>query len=223
MTAKGITKKHLLLFYFEDSLKKFYFTFIQKIEELSKDALLHVKNKTLLYTFDLLVSKPEQEQNLLALLVNKLVFHSSNRQGDLEKRIASKAVHLLSLLLSSHPNMKLIVIKETEQLLFRLNISQRAQYYAVTFLNQIILSKQEVDIAAANRLIEIYFRIFEVLVSQIKSDKKAAMVVDGINAKMMAGLLTGINRAFPFSKLDSQVFVICLSLDSISMSICFLR
>lgn len=74
LSATGVTQKHLLLYYFEDSLKKLYFSFIQTIEELSKDTLLHVKNKMVIYIYDLLVAKPEQEQNLLALLVNKLVY-----------------------------------------------------------------------------------------------------------------------------------------------------
>ena len=60
--------------------------------------------------------------------------------------------------------MKLVVIKEIEQIIFRLNVSQRTQYYAVTFLNQVVLSQTEPDQIAANHLIDIYFRLFEVLV-----------------------------------------------------------
>lgn len=111
----------------------------------------------------------------------------------------------------------MVVIKETEQILFRLNINQRTQYYALTFLNQIVLSKGDPDLIAANRLIEVYFRLFEVLVSKIKKPKTASRsthneVVDGIDSKMLSAILTGINRAFPYSKIDSDVYVKAINL-----------
>ncbi|KAJ3180641.1 hypothetical protein HDU87_001754 [Geranomyces variabilis] len=229
---------HLVSWYFEDGLKKTYYEFIKLLEELARDPLLHVKNKMIQYIFDLLAAKPEQEQNLLALLTNKL--------GDQDRKLASKSAHLLSRLLVQHPVMKLVVIKEVERLLFRPNISDRARYYAVTFLNQIVFSHKEQDAAAANRLIEVYFAVFDGLGKRkaeaesveviVKKDRwrdkkkggkkggnakskagKPAFVpaadaqdpmgeVDGIDAKMMAALLTGVNRAFPFAKIDDNVF-----------------
>ncbi|KAJ3018544.1 hypothetical protein HKX48_002823 [Thoreauomyces humboldtii] len=244
---------HLVSWYFEDGLKKTYYDFIKLIEELARDPLLHVKNKMIQYIFDLLAAKPEQEQNLLALLTNKL--------GDQDRKLASKAAHMLSRLLLQHPVMKLVVIKEVERLLFRPNISDRARYYAITFLNQIVFSHKEQDVAAANRLVEVYFAVFDGLgkrkqeaesaESAVKKDRwrdaknkkggkgmgggkgkhsggggsnkgkpsSAAEApakldeaqepmgeVDGIDAKMMAALLTGVNRAFPFAKLEDSVF-----------------
>jgi hypothetical protein len=47
--------------------------------------------------FDLLVEKPEREDKLLEMLVNKL--------GDPEKKMASKACGFLVRLLQQHPNM----------------------------------------------------------------------------------------------------------------------
>ncbi|KAJ3163027.1 hypothetical protein HDU86_002196 [Geranomyces michiganensis] len=240
LQSPDVKPLHLVSWYFEDGLKKTYYEFIKLLEELARDPLLHVKNKMIQYIFDLLAAKPEQEQNLLALLTNKL--------GDQDKKLASKSAHLLSRLLVQHPVMKLVVIKEVERLLFRPNISDRARYYAVTFLNQIVFSQKEQDAAAANRLIEVYFAVFdglgkrkaeaeskEVVVKKDRwRDKKGAKggkkggsakskagksaatpaadsgepmgEVDGIDAKMMAALLTGVNRAFPFAKLDDSVF-----------------
>ncbi|TPX71380.1 hypothetical protein SpCBS45565_g01118 [Spizellomyces sp. 'palustris'] len=224
---------HLVAWYFEDGLKKSYFEFIQLIEELARDPLLHIKNKMIQYTYDLLSSKPEQEQNLLSLLVNKV--------GDQDRKLASKSAHLLSQLLTTHPAMKLVVIKEVERLLFRPNVTDRARYYAVTFLNQTVLSHREVDVAAANRLVDVYFAVFDGLGKRMegakmekdvkrkngkkkgkkgkknigKGAKKAEAVpqdlenmtlADGIDAKMMAALLTGVNRAFPFAKIEDDVF-----------------
>jgi ribosome biogenesis protein MAK21 len=175
--------------------------------------------------FELLCEKPEEEENLLVLLVNKV--------GDLDKKIASKATHLLSQLLVKHPMMKNIVIAEVERLLFRPNISERAKYYAITFLNQIVLIKTQDDVKTANALIHLYFTLFNALVKSIKAkeekveapskkknrkrDKKVGgkpventepklVEVDSLNSKMMAALLTGVNRAFPFSKLEDAIF-----------------
>ncbi|ORX55432.1 CBF-domain-containing protein [Piromyces finnis] len=211
VTNSGVTSKHLILWYYEDSLKKLYFEFIQALEEMSHDNLDFVKNKAISTIYELLVAKPEQEKNLLTLLVNKL--------GDTNRKLASKASYLLSQLLLKHPNMKLIVIKEIEHLLFRTNISDRAQYYSVIFLNQIILTRNKSGEEAANKLIEIYFVLFEKLCgknihkTQKKSKKKSdknnngnITEIDSVNVKMMAALLTGVNRTFPFAKVEDEVF-----------------
>ena len=227
---KRVTPAHLITWYFEDALKKSYFQFIQLVEELSKDVLEHVKTKMLTIVYDLLVAKPEQEANLLTLLVNKM--------GDLDKKVASKSAFLLNQLLIKHPAMKAIVIKEVERLLYRPNIGERACYYAVTFLNQIVLSHGENDRIAANHLIQLYFTLFDSTVKKLstkqqepqvtkktvkKKGKKAhykkhvhskknetleprMVEMDAVNSKLMAAILTGVNRAFPFSNLEQQVF-----------------
>lgn len=161
------------------------------------DPLLFVKAKVLNVIYELLKTKPEGEQNLLTLLVNKL--------GDQEKKIASKGSHLLGLLLQEHPAMKLIVIKETERLIFRNNASERAKYYAIDFINQIVLSNTPNDRACATHLIDIYFSVFEGLVSSSTRKDLNVELSDGINVKIMAGLLTGVNRAFPYTETDQKM------------------
>ena len=118
--------------------------------------------------------------------------------------------------------MKLVVIKEIEHLLFRTNISDRAQYYAIIFLNQIILTRNKSGEDAANKLIEIYFVLFEKLCGKnaTKASKKSKKnsnkkgntsnngtitEIDSVNVKMMAALLTGVNRTFPFAKVEDEV------------------
>ncbi|KAI8907935.1 CBF/Mak21 family-domain-containing protein [Gorgonomyces haynaldii] len=204
--------KHLVLWYFEDALKKAYFDFITTLEELSKDALPHVKSKAMSVIHELLVSKPEQEANLLTLLVNKL--------GDLDRKTASKASFLITQLLQVHPAMSLIVIKEVERLVLRPNVTDRAIYYGIIFLNQIVLSQANFE--TANHLIQLYFKLFQAMVDKLSAkepekkekkkrkrdeNKKDKIVeVDAVNSKMMAGLLTGVNRAFPYCKIEKQEF-----------------
>jgi len=68
------TDEELILWTFEDWLKGWYFQVLQAIEGLSTDSLPFVRNHMISYIFELLRDKPEQEQLLLRLLVNKLVY-----------------------------------------------------------------------------------------------------------------------------------------------------
>lgn len=54
-----------------------------------------------------------------------------------------QAGFLLSELLTEHPGMKLVVVREVERFMFRPGLQERARYYAVIFLNQLVLSHQE--------------------------------------------------------------------------------
>jgi ribosome biogenesis protein MAK21 len=164
------------------------------LEKFSLDPLEFVKAKALSAIHELLSKKPEQENNLLPLLVNKM--------GDLDRKIASKASYLLSLLLQKHPVMKQVVIKEVSRLLFRQHVTEKARYYAITFMNQIVLSNKDYDKLAAAEMVNIYFTVFEELVAKTRKDNGND---NGINAKLMAALLTGVNRAFPFSEIEDAV------------------
>ena len=70
------TDSHLLIWYFEDWLKKYFFSMLQILETFSLDPLPYVRTQTLAFLATLLRAQPEQEQNLLRLLVNKLVRRS---------------------------------------------------------------------------------------------------------------------------------------------------
>eukprot|EP00898_Chlorokybus_atmophyticus_P004404 jgi/Chlat1/4965/Chrsp32S04947 len=222
----------LLYWYFEDVLKQRYDRFLTAIEAGSRDNLTFFKEKSLKTAHDLIVTKPEQERRLLALLVNKL--------GDPERKVASKSVFLLSSLLTRHPNMKPIVVREMDAFTFRPRVGLRAQYYAIIFLNQIILSHKGDGPAVAKALIHLYFTLFKTLMTSSEveepSDKPAkklqsakkqkgrkgkhtkrhhhprkkqpatsgttAGINEGVDARLLSALLTGINRAFPFVSAD---------------------
>ncbi|KAF9530090.1 hypothetical protein CPB83DRAFT_905635 [Crepidotus variabilis] len=99
-----VTDEYILLWYFEDWLKKYFFSVLQVLETLSLDPLPYIRTQTISLIFTLIRDKPEQEQNLLRLLVNKL--------GDTEKSLCSRASYHLLQLLQAHPSMKAVVVKE---------------------------------------------------------------------------------------------------------------
>ncbi|KAM6220416.1 CCAAT/enhancer-binding protein zeta [Rhynchocyon petersi] len=176
---KDSRDRRLILWYFEHQLKHLVAEFVHTLESLSHDSLITTKMRALTVAHELLCNKPEEEKALLVQVVNKL--------GDPQNRIATKASHLLEVLISKHPNMKAIVCGEVERLLFRSNISLKAQYYAICFLNQMTLSHEESELA--NKLITLYFCFFRTCIK--KKD---------IESKMLSALLTGVNRAYPYSQ-----------------------
>ncbi|XP_037663484.1 CCAAT/enhancer-binding protein zeta [Choloepus didactylus] len=176
---KDSRDRRLILWYFEHQLKLLVAEFVQVLETLSHDSLVATKTRALTVAHELLCNKPEEEKALLVQVVNKL--------GDPQNRIATKASHLLETLLCKHPNMKGVVCSEVERLLFRSNISPKAQYYAICFLNQMVLSHEESNLA--NKLITLYFCFFRTCIK--KKD---------IESKMLSALLTGVNRAYPYAQ-----------------------
>ncbi|KAI0449319.1 CBF-domain-containing protein [Xylaria acuta] len=220
-----ITKAHLLSWYFEDWLKDAYFKMIQSLEVWCDDEVEYARTKAVDQVFALLRDKPEQESNLLRLLVNKL--------GDRDRKIASRASYLLLQLLTAHPRMKQVVVHSIEQdVIFRLGQNSRAKYYAINTLNQTILSTKEPELA--NSLLRIYFGMF---LSLLKSGELGHLdgALDGpkkekkgkqkrrakpsrdanektkVGAgeteaaeKLVSAILTGVNRAVPFSQADQS-------------------
>ena len=149
----------LLLWTFEDALKKKYAVFVASLENLSKDNLDFVKDRASKTAFDLIMDRPEAEQALLSTLVNKL--------GDPSRKLASKVGYLLTTLLVAHPGMKAIVVREVESFAFRPGLTDRARYYAVVFLNQMVLTHKDAPsaggVSLARRLVDVYFTLFKLV------------------------------------------------------------
>ena len=139
----------------------------------------------------LLTSKPEQEQNLLRLLVNKL--------GDSERSVASKTSYHLLNILQAHPQMKVIVVREVSALILKAPTSTtvaasnssagqkppqpsaawnaHARYFAVITFNQIVLSKADKEVAS--KLIDVYFELFKGILGEGEKTDGIVMEEDG--------------------------------------------
>ncbi|XP_029965696.1 CCAAT/enhancer-binding protein zeta isoform X4 [Salarias fasciatus] len=170
--------RRLVLWYFEHRLKHHVAEFVEALDSAAHDTVPATKAKALATAHELLCGRPEQEKALLVQVVNKL--------GDPEYKTAAKASYLLETLLHKHPNMKVVVCCEVERLLFRPNVSAKAQYYAVCFLSQVLLSHDEAELAA--KLIAVYFSFF-----------RACVKTKDVDSKMLSALLSGVNRAYPYA------------------------
>ncbi|RDA90529.1 hypothetical protein CP533_4145 [Ophiocordyceps camponoti-saundersi (nom. inval.)] len=227
-----ITEAHLIAWAFEDWLKETYFKLIQLLETWCSDEVEYSRSKALDFVCALLREKPEQEANLLKLLVNKL--------GDRDRKIASRASFLLLQLQDTHPQMKPIVIRAVEQdILLRPSQDIRSKQYAVNTLNQTILSNKEPDVAET--LILIYFDLFVMLLkaegrtvpakvesgdardAQRSSSRRPKGAQGGqtrgskthrpelsvpeteASDKLVSAILTGVNRAVPFVAANDAI------------------
>lgn len=226
-----LTEAHLILWAYESWLKSLYFDILKILESWCNDEVTFARFKAIDFVYHLLKEKPEQEVNLLRLLVNKL--------GDSDKRIASRTSHNILQLETTHPLMKLTIITSIESdLLFRPNQSLYAQYYAIITLNQTVLSGKEVE--TAKKLLTIYFNLLlkilkypkdvERTVSEAGSMKlnkneevqggggapgkksqrktvakeKDATANNDLQEKVLSAVLTGVNRAVPFAQVDDE-------------------
>lgn len=199
---------------------------IQSLEVWCDDEVEYARTKAVDQVFALLRDKPEQESNLLRLLVNKL--------GDRDRKISSRASYLLLQLLTTHPRMKQVVVRSIEQdVIFRPGQNSRAKYYAVNTLNQTILSTKEPELA--DSLLKVYFGMFLSLLKNgelghldtalegskpekkkgknkrrprpsTEAEEKTKTGAGETEAaeKLVSAILTGVNRAVPFSQADQS-------------------
>ena len=230
---KQLKESHLILWAYEHWLKSTFFEVIKIIETWSNDEVVFARGKSVDYVCQLLKEKPEQEANLLRLLVNKL--------GDSDKKIASKASFNILQLETTHPLMKPIIISAIESdLIFRPGQSLHARYYAIITLNQTVLTAKEGNVA--RKLLDIYFSLFIKLLEKpdpakaaatgvnsttinkkgevqggggpagkkaqkkLAEKEKATTVDEDLKEKMLSGVLTGVNRAIPFTNTNDESF-----------------
>lgn len=113
------------------------------------------KKQAIICASKLLSYAPEKEQMLLSMLVNKL--------GDPSKLIASKALHHLTEVSFKHPAMCGVIANEAEKFLFRNNITEHAQHFALCFLSQLA---PHGNVEVCTKLVNICLSFFKVVVNK---------------------------------------------------------
>lgn len=147
--------------------------FLKNIQQGIQTGQENNKTVSIVTASQLLCYAPEKEQMLLTMLINKL--------GDPTAKIASKALHHLTEVAHKHPNMCGVIVNETEKLLFRNNISERAQHFALCYLASIApAGRPEV----CTKLVNICFSLFKVLVQK-----------GAVNSRTMQAILRCLQKA----------------------------
>lgn len=115
--------------------------------------------------------------------------------------------------------MKPIVTREVSAVALRPIVEGKlahGRYYGIITLNQLLLARGETEVA--NKLIDVYFSIFADLLTRDQAKHAAARASKKggkpqqdtqhdveVDSKLLAAVLTGVNRAFPYAALDEAV------------------
>ncbi|KAJ1360816.1 hypothetical protein KIN20_019899 [Parelaphostrongylus tenuis] len=140
-------KRLLILWRFEHRLKLIYERFLRALEGLAASVVEDLSKRALRTALNLLAERPEGEGFLLSMLVNKM--------GHPNTRIGAFVATLLEDLTKRQPNMRSVIVSEVERLIYRSNVSPKAQLYACTFLSQMTLSVDDSTLAMRIRMIGI--------------------------------------------------------------------
>lgn len=168
-----------ILLWYEDKLLERVRLFIEALNQGMKSNIDHFKKISILVVKDLLCNKPEQENRLLTMLVNKL--------GDPSSKISQYCIEQLNSLIYQHPAMRGIVVREIKQFISIVNMNPKVIYIGISFLSQIPLtSSSDSKNTLPYQLVETYISLFEKVIKQ-----------NELKSKLLSALLVGINRSYP--------------------------
>lgn len=154
--------------YYSHCVKELYRDYVTNVlVDLSKDDLDYYRKLALDILLDLISSKPEIEDIILGILINKL--------GDQSKKVQMHAIHVLSTLLKNHHKMAPIIVHETHVMLQRPGIKPIQKYYSVAFLNKISVLCAQRDPQVRLALFRVYFFMFKNIL-QNPEERKAEIV-----------------------------------------------
>lgn len=233
--TKATHPKTLALYLFEDHIKKGYFKLIQILELLSHDSILHVKMTVVLHIFTLLKAKPEQEANLLRLGVNKLgdndnkvAAKTSYQILQLEevhpamKTIVTDSVVDMVLQKSTDYHSQYYTILTLNQTILSHKDAELANKLIKAYFSMFEKILVESDPATKEKNEDKSlgqsergrknnrksFKKGKKGGASVKiHEKTESEVVEERSAKMFSALLTGLNRAFPFADLPSEIYL----------------
>eukprot|EP01012_Entosiphon_sulcatum_P016585 TRINITY_DN2150_c0_g1_i1.p1 TRINITY_DN2150_c0_g1~~TRINITY_DN2150_c0_g1_i1.p1 ORF type:complete len:730 (+),score=124.68 TRINITY_DN2150_c0_g1_i1:121-2190(+) len=162
----GTPERSLVLsyWYLEHFVKKYYGELVDIIRQGAMQDGLPIHRKFFInLAVTLLKAIPEQEIQLLEIMVNKL--------GDTTRHLAVLAFHLLARLLPEHPVMQEAIVREVEHLIFQKNRSTpNGTYFGVLLLGKVRVSQHNQKLV--KHLMKIYFDLFELLIK--KGDVESA-------------------------------------------------
>lgn len=225
-----LNKRTLAIFYFEDFLKKTFFHLLEVFEKLSHDPIIHVRLSCLNHIFDLLTNKPEQEFNLLRLGVNKLGdidSKVSSKASYLLLKLEQAHPNMKGIIIDAivdtclRPNAdyhttyySVITLNQTILKRSEHDIANKLiKTYFTLFEKFLISSDSEHDNDKVKTSDKSYeskrkknFKRGKKGGKSVKNEKTESEVISEKNSKLFSGLLTGVNRAFPFAQVPASVY-----------------
>lgn len=209
-TVSGpIYKSTLLLWHFEDFVKKAIATFVQLLFDAQSSPIETVRSSCVDFSFDILACinganvTGEQEKPMLKLLVKALGDKS-------EKRVSAKAQLLLRKLAARRPHMKEQIVDEVrEQHLVTHESYSRGISLACSLFSAFPLNAQD-DAFVAGRLVEILSELTnKIIAKKEKMDKKrkleAGCGLTDADARLLRLSLKALETALAAAGSDSPL------------------
>eukprot|EP00210_Caulerpa_lentillifera_P000607 g588.t1 len=210
------SKLRLLYWFIEDLVKVKYARFVSILESATMAPLDHLRSEAVTMVSNLLYEKPEQEGQLLRILIHKL--------GEKTKKTGSKVAFLISQLIIKHPRMKSVVLREAEKFVFLSGTTIRSIHRVLQVFNLINYEHTDSDKSAATKYINLCFTLFQLLVDgkigstvdlehkfetkspvhkrprqMARAKPKEKGKVQEIDATVFNALVIGIRRSLPFA------------------------
>lgn len=233
--TKNLSDVQVAIYYFEDYLKKSYFKLISTLEVLSHDPIIHVRMNVVSHLFDLIKAKPEQEVNLLRLGVNKLgdidnkvssktsyqILQLEQTHPAMKKVVTDSVVDIIFKSNSDYHaqyysivtlNQTILTRREDELAntlvrtyfaLFEKILVETDHHNAETNKEDKALGKSEKGRKNNRKNFKKGKKGGKSVKNQEKSENE---IIEDKNTRLFSALLTGLNRAFPFSSLPNETY-----------------
>lgn len=228
--TKDLTDMQLAIFYFEDYLKGWYFEFVSTLERLSHDSIEFVRTRIVSHIFNLLIAKPEQEANLLRLGVNKLgdmdnkvssktsysIMTLEQKHPAMTSIVTDAIIDVMFRQKNDHHAIYYSVVTLNQTVLTRKQESLANKLVNAYFaLFEKLLVQTDADNVGKlkesdhntegrhKRRAKKGKHGGKSVKQEIKTEQELA---EERNSKAFSAILTGLNRAFPFSNLPEEVF-----------------
>jgi len=155
--------------YVDHGIKEFYRDYVTNIlVDLSKDDLEFYRKMALDILGELIQRKPEIEDVILGILINKL--------GDSARKVQLHATMVLCRLVKDHPQMARVIVHETFLMLQRPGLKTSQRYYAASFLNKVGSLAGKADDGLRVELFKLYFVMFRNMLKSPQELKESLAV-----------------------------------------------
>ena len=231
-----LNKRTLAILYFEDYLKGLYFKILEIFEKLSHDPIIYVRMQVLTHIFDLLTAKPEQEFNLLKLGVNKLgdidnkvaskasfkLLKLETQHPNMKSIVVDAVVDIAIRPQADYHTTYYSALTLNQTILKRSEKNLANQLIKTYFtLFEKFLIQTDADNEESKSEIKESDKSYEKKRKKnfkkgkkggksVIEEKSAQEVIEEKNTKLFGAILTGLNRAFPFSDMPGSVYEIHL-------------
>lgn len=162
----------IIEFYYEHLLRAIYIEYVDLLGKCTNDLLDYFKKLAISVISDCLMDRPEREETLLTMLINKL--------GDPNNEIAKHTIQNILRILKKHNNMTSVVTGELQQFMER--VKTPALYFYISLLNKIVFFEDDIDYITS--VLKIYFSQFKRLNKEREEKHKneiLTLILRGIN------------------------------------------